>query len=541
MKPTSLELTNFKAIGEKVFIPIRPITLIFGQNSSGKSSIMQCLSMLAQSVDIEGLEEPFLRHKGDLIDVGTFRDFIHGHDIKKPFLCKFNFDMDEKQLFDEFLSDLKDEKQLRYVTLTKSAEKFKHILSQFNGLGISFRFEYNVENGRIFCKDVEFFLGDSTVPAFTYNGFKIQAHYEHKFWAFYWIHFSVLFNEFWKKDFTNIAISEVKDEDIIAMLKLFDELPKDFIAAYDSYLDYCIDTNNFISSYSGFLPSHFAYLEPKQFLCSQIFENRDWNSYLDINQFDPFHPLQLIVQVSAHVKKFLQSFQVIGPLRKEPERYLIKDVADNNRTRQSGGNSIMSLLYEPELLDTVNREMKLLQTGYQVKIVQYFAPSDDVSDIYQLQFVNSITGVAASIRDVGFGFSQLLPVIIECVREFATNLFIEQPELHLHPALQTELGDMFLRYALSNKNIIFSKKDKCCFIETHSEHLVLRILRRVRETSDNALEENAPQVFPDQVAVLYVQPDINGSKVVYIPINEDGEFTRLWPKGFFAERGRELF
>jgi len=555
MNPTSIELTNFKAIGEIIVVPIRPITLIFGANSSGKSSILQCLSMLAQSVDIEGLE-PCLHSKGDLVDVGTFKDFINGHDIKKSFSCKFNFDMDGKEFFDSFLSDLQDEnRQFRHVSLSKDAQKFKYILTKFKGISLSFRFDYNTENGVIEGKNVEFFLGDAAVPAFIYDGCKLNAHYEHEFWEYYRKQFSSSLNELFSKKLKEIEqeISKIDIEDkhtiidqwldddsrLKSLLAL--DSSKNWMAAFDWYLNDCIDTGHYVTDYSGFLPSHFAHLEPKQYLCAEITEHLGWNTHRSIDQFDSFHPLQLIVQVSAQIKSFLGSFKVIGPLRRAPERYLITGYADNNRTRQNGGNAIMALAYDSELVDTVNWELEQLQTGYQLKVVRFSAPNDDISDIFQLQFVNQRSGVAASIRDVGFGFSQLLPIVIECVRKSWKTCLIEQPELHLHPALQTELGDLFLRAVLNNDQNNYSTKKRCLLIETHSEHLILRILRRIRETSENSIDANVTQVVPDQVAVLYVQSGINGSEVVFIPINDEGEFTRLWPQGFFAERGRELF
>ena len=78
-------------------------------------------------------------------------------------------------------------------------------------------------------------------------------------------------------------------------------------------------------------------------------------------------------------------------------------------------------------------------------------------------------------------------------------------------------------------------------IETHSEHLILRILRRIRETTDGELPADAMPITPEHLAVLYVQPGKEGSEVINIPVNEDGEFDRPWPQGFFAERAKELF
>ncbi|MGH9879641.1 MAG: DUF3696 domain-containing protein, partial [Nitrososphaerales archaeon] len=72
-------------------------------------------------------------------------------------------------------------------------------------------------------------------------------------------------------------------------------------------------------------------------------------------------------------------------------------------------------------------------------------------------------------------------------------------------------------------------------------HLILRILRRIRETTDGELSSDLTPIKPEQVAVLYVLPDKDGSKIVEIPIRPDGEFAERWPQGFFPERAKELF
>ncbi len=78
-------------------------------------------------------------------------------------------------------------------------------------------------------------------------------------------------------------------------------------------------------------------------------------------------------------------------------------------------------------------------------------------------------------------------------------------------------------------------------VETHSEHLILRILRRIRETTDGELPADVPAVRPEDVAVLYVQPGAQGAEVVQIPVTGEGEFAQPWPEGFFPERAKELF
>ena len=111
---------------------------------------------------------------------------------------------------------------------------------------------------------------------------------------------------------------------------------------------------------------------------------------------------------------------------------------------------------------------------------------------------------------------------------------IEQPELHLHPALQAELGDVFIESALGeNKNTFL--------IETHSEHLILRLLRRIRETTAGELPTGKMPLRPDDIAVLYVKPGPEGSEVIALPVNVEGDFDEPWPDGFFPERAKELF
>jgi predicted ATPase len=111
---------------------------------------------------------------------------------------------------------------------------------------------------------------------------------------------------------------------------------------------------------------------------------------------------------------------------------------------------------------------------------------------------------------------------------------IEQPELHLHPAQQAELGDVFIESALGERKNTF-------LLETHSEHLILRVMRRIRETTQRRLPPGAPSVRPSDVAVLYVERDGDHSIVREMPLNERGELVKAWPKGFFEEAFNEMF
>lgn len=110
---------------------------------------------------------------------------------------------------------------------------------------------------------------------------------------------------------------------------------------------------------------------------------------------------------------------------------------------------------------------------------------------------------------------------------------MEQPELHLHPALQAELADVFIESAIRGGNTFL--------LESHSEHLLLRIMKRMRETATGALPIGHVPVRPEDVMVLYVEPEAGGSIVREMPLNEQGVLVKAWPGGFFEEGLREVF
>ena len=136
-------------------------------------------------------------------------------------------------------------------------------------------------------------------------------------------------------------------------------------------------------------------------------------------------------------------------------------------------------------------------------------------------------------QDIGVGISQVIPIIVGAIWRRSGILAVEQPELHIHPALQVALGDLFASELENNDGIYL--------LETHSEHLMLRFLRRIRETADDELPPGAPTLKPEQVAVIYVQSTEHGVELTPLPISEEGEFLERWPAGFFEERAEELF
>ena len=126
---------------------------------------------------------------------------------------------------------------------------------------------------------------------------------------------------------------------------------------------------------------------------------------------------------------------------------------------------------------------------------------------------------AVSLGAVGVGVSQILPVIVQClVAGPGALIILEQPELHLHPAAQQRLAD-FLRACTDWGQRIL--------VETHSEHLVLRLRRRIAEDDSNVLGQ--------QVVILFAERNDDGdTSYREIQLNESGGVID-WPAGFFDQ------
>ena len=137
--------------------------------------------------------------------------------------------------------------------------------------------------------------------------------------------------------------------------------------------------------------------------------------------------------------------------------------------------------------------------------------------------------------EVGAGISQIIPVVVAALEGGAGLCLVEQPEIHVHPAVQVGLGDLFLDATTRDGG------RRTMIVETHSEHLILRLLRRIRETTDKELPEGVRAITPDSLSVLYVESHAEGVRVRRLQVDERGEFVDSWPKGFFDERFAEIY
>jgi len=142
---------------------------------------------------------------------------------------------------------------------------------------------------------------------------------------------------------------------------------------------------------------------------------------------------------------------------------------------------------------------------------------------YSLRVKNEKTRVQSSILDIGFGINQLLPVIVQCFYAPKNSLIlIEQPEAHLHPKFQADVADFLIDVVNYGTRVV---------VETHSEHLLLRLQRRIAEK----------QISSDNVGVTYFDLGSEGTMSSKMKLDKNGYFVEPIPEGFFEEGFQEAF
>jgi AAA15 family ATPase/GTPase len=178
-----------------------------------------------------------------------------------------------------------------------------------------------------------------------------------------------------------------------------------------------------------------------------------------------------------------------------------------------------------------------MKTSYKVHVEnikpKFYEKIFGIKERYRLGFLDKNTNTIVYPNEMGTGISQVLPILISAKMRENTNIYISQPELHLHPALQSEVADEFIKSINKNKNEFV--------LETHSEHLLLRLMKRMKQTYEGTLEDENLKLTPDDVTLLYVDNNGESSYILELELDEDGSLLDPWPGGFFEEGFKERF
>ncbi len=141
-------------------------------------------------------------------------------------------------------------------------------------------------------------------------------------------------------------------------------------------------------------------------------------------------------------------------------------------------------------------------------------------EIISMHMKSKSAPISINIADSGFGTSQIFPIILEGLRmEMGDTLILEQPEIHLHPKMQMQMADFFVALAKSKKRVL---------VETHSDHIIYRLVRRIIED----------KIDPDLIKIYFIKPTEDGSTYEEIKIDEIKGIIK-WPKDFFDQGASE--
>jgi predicted ATPase len=154
-------------------------------------------------------------------------------------------------------------------------------------------------------------------------------------------------------------------------------------------------------------------------------------------------------------------------------------------------------------------------------VAEGFQTTDKGKFGHELRIISTSTFPAHDLTHVGVGVSQVLPILVRCLlANQDTTTIIEQPELHLHPRVQSLLGDFFLSMSLLGKQ---------CIVETHSEYLINRLRLRMASGQSDYLS---------LLKIYFVNNEEGSSNFVNVVVNEYGAIPE-WPKGFFDQSQNE--
>lgn len=234
--------------------------------------------------------------------------------------------------------------------------------------------------------------------------------------------------------------------------------------------------------------------------------------------------VQAINGVGAELETLLDDLVYLGPLRSAPQRFYQR--GGRGHLPGDGHDVAMYLFDNATVVAQVNEWLQRLEIPYSLDVVPVSAgPAGLLGNLVALTLTDRRSGVTVTPADVGFGISQVLPIVVEMLAGRNRIVCVEQPETHIHPRLQARLADLLIESADR------TGRGNQLIVETHSEHLLLRLQRRIRE---GAVDANA-------VSVLYVdQVEGEPATVQRLRMDEDGDFIDEWPSGFFDDRLDDL-
>jgi AAA15 family ATPase/GTPase len=577
-KIISIEIENFQSIKNKTRINFGDITLLYGPNSSGKSAIfdafelVECvwdpikfdneklIAMLKKWSRIENDEylplslaiEYEFREDGTHPDYDVWEEDINWK-CKKPRTAHHSFfyghDTDDEADYDIFQNGTATVRLEITFNYSKKYLK-KHVISHFKialndklilsyggqypireSLGYEVKDNESMTEGDFLAINAGLGFHDPSLPLLVlrkeYVTKDTDLHIKINDDKYFWGYFSI--NEF---DLTSfVSKSQNLDEAVHALIE---KNASDLTFYFGTLLGKILRNSSPLVKADRRVPS------PKEALTIVDPGIANW---WGVSNFSPATPARLIYETNKGIDPH---YAIIA---RSAHAELLKKTVDSDFWRSNFAKEHLTVFFnESDLIDRVNRHLEsslFKEKVYRVRcsstlMVPIDLKEEDPWDYYSFAqpaavrlYLEDGESRKTEFEDVGSGIPFVLPVL--CAVATGGLIKVQQPELHLHPALQSSLADVFIEDVVSSPN-------NQLIVETHSEHLLLRLLRRIRDTEKGQPVANELRLSPSNIAIYYFDPQVNGgttiTKQLVTPL---GDFYTDWPRGFFAERDGDLF
>ncbi len=517
----SVTIGSFKGVGTRVTFDLKPITLLFGANSAGKSTVLQALLYLHSILEhrTPATDTESLRRRG--LDLGGFRNVLHKQSVADTLV--FN----EEQAISLSVTVIPDDDvKLRHLAFEGSDGLNERLVEETETLTLTVVVAWSDYLEAPFVREYAVAVNGDEVA-----GLRTQA----------------------SGSGVELAWHPGLDHPLFPG------------SGGEELLDGDLDGRRCLAGEKQALPRWGESLHLDD-LDVVLQKHGVWSAE-GLRQLDA-----LVVGTGSCVRDELARLLHVGPLRGVPPRWVPEHSGHYWEDWSTGVAAWRALARDEKLVRRASQALEQLGTGYGLTrvlrrtldedgfgwfMLHERSNEDDLEAVRRairampttpvVSVIEVTSGLKYHPAELGVGIGQVVPVIAAAnVGELpqpdgrVTNVglvCIEQPELHLHPAAQTELGDLFIRAVQPD---VPERRPRQFLIETHSEHLILRLLRRIRETTDQELPGPDVALAPDDLAIYWVEKSDGDTANRQIGVDADGEFTDRWPRGFFGERLKEL-
>lgn len=517
---SSLRLRNLRSFANSdanPFIDLKPLTVLVGKNSSGKSSFLRTLPLLRQSVE--------KKTTGPILWYGSYVDFGAYSEAK-------NKNNEDDLIYFDFLLNIDPNDRRSYLYRRKIINK----KSANNQIDIRLELGVAQSQDKTVAKIIKIII-DKNIFVFSFddNGkFSLIVNDTEQIQTDKFAYqsgegFLPVFNQIINRnsdDFIHPMLSlNISFEDYLINI-YFEKIKKFFWHTTSSKtikngmrkIGYCNKRNIYgiLKSIFGESKTFIEYLtQNKKEVCDVFYEFSIRNLIFDV-----------LLLANHELESIFKGVRYIAPLRATAERYYRHQDLQVDEIDHTGSNLAILLKSLSESEKRNFSKWTKENFGFSVRV-------EGIGLHYSIKIDADDDGKEYNISDMGFGYSQILPIIVSLWLElFKRNkrsksiiFVIEQPELHLHPEYQSRLARLFSHVVSIARNKYIDLK---IIFETHSKTMV--------DTLGDCIEENIIDKNDVNIVLFQKEASRNSSTIVSFSSFDENGYLNQWPVGFFSGR-----